>query len=311
MPDDIRGNGIATRGQITHERVGGWAEIIIAIRDTLVLAAIAAIHVISVPVLMWLAGPPSLIVLVPLSIDYTARWFEPTCERMSRYSAAAWAAVVAIVLALVPDVALVWWPWRWQASRESWWGLWWPAFWPQAIPSAIIGRAVVVAIILKSLPETWFLVNRLRQQIVAPTLDGLTYTQADAHAVEIPGVVNPHRNPEAPQPETAKTEVTRAMFWRPKGSDGNGARIVDCPSDVATYDQLATIAELVLSGGVQPTRTQMTRRNVFTDPGWRTFQDWAVAQGLMVKTGEAASAPYVMTDDGSAWLTTIRYGDDA
>lgn len=302
---------VTTAGQTIKETAGGWQEILIAVRDTLLLAAIAAIHVVSVPVLMWLAGPPSLIVLTPLSIDYVARWFEPHRDPMNRYSAAAWAAVVAIVLVFVPDVALVWWPWRWQATRESWWGVRQPAFWPQAIPSAIVGRAVAVACILKALPETWYLVQRLRVEVVKPTASHMAYAQADPSGLDIPGVHNFHRNPAAPKPETAKTEVTRAMFWRPKESSGNGARIVDCPSDVATYDQLATIADLVLSGGVQPTRTQMTRRGVFTDPAWRAFQDWAVTQGLMVKTGEAASAPYVMTDDGSAWLTTIRYGDDA
>jgi hypothetical protein len=75
--------------------------------------------------------------------------------------------------------------------------------------------------------------------------------------------------------------------------------------------QLEELAHLVIELGIPPTRAQVMRRGIFTDPGWRAFQDWCVERGLMVKTGEARSAPYVMSDEGAAWLRSQIEGTPA
>jgi hypothetical protein len=311
MPDDDRRNGgiMIGEGQRTIERLGGWAEIAIAVRDTLLLVAIAALRAAWVLVLSLLAGPPSLVALVPAAIDGIAAWLDDEHEPMGRFDAVALGALVALLLALAPDVALCWWPWRWQATRASWWGLWWPTWWPAAVPSVVLARGVLLAAIIAGGREVKYLRNRLRQEVAVPTMSGATFQQMQAHTVEIEGVVNPYRDPDAPAAPPV-TEVTRAFIWRGDGAGANGARVIDTSHELATPDQLTQLAELVLFADVTPTRTQMTRRGVWTDPGWRAFQDWAVSQRLMEKTGTAANAPYTMTAEGVAWLRALVEGEE-
>ncbi len=93
------------------------------------------------------------------------------------------------------------------------------------------------------------------------------------------------------------------------GGNGHRTRIIQCPADIATLEQLREFGRLALEHGVSTTRTQMAKEHgVFTDPGWRAFQDWAERNGLLAKAGPQRNAPYTLTEDGEAWLEAILYG---
>jgi hypothetical protein len=138
----------------------------------------------------------------------------------------------------------------------------------------------------------------------------VAYTSPEAHRVSIPGIHNPHRDPNAP---AAPPSEVRAIFRMvDDGGNGHGTtRIVNCPDDVATLEQLRDLADLVLAQDVAPTRAQLvTKRHVFTDAAWRAFQEWSVSQDLLAKTGTQQNAAYRLTPDGTQWLRSIRDGQE-
>jgi hypothetical protein len=141
-------------------------------------------------------------------------------------------------------------------------------------------------------------------------LSGVAYSQPAPHLVRFDGYDNPFRDPAHVLPAPAP-EITRALFWRPDSGGANGARIVDCPFDIANGMQLEELAHMVIELSIPPTRAQVMRRGIFSDDGWRAFQEWATARGLMEKTGTAKSAPYRMTAEGDSWLRTILQGEPA
>jgi hypothetical protein len=114
---------------------------------------------------------------------------------------ALWGAVALGLLLLLPDAALFWWPFRWQATRASWWGVLWPAWWPRGIPIVAALRGVVAVGLARGWGEVWYLVQRLRTEVMAPTASGAAYNSADLTDLDIPGVWNPHRYYEEAEPE--------------------------------------------------------------------------------------------------------------
>ena len=267
--------------------------------------------VLAVPLLV---GPWILAVYVPLAVEqgaaHVADWLRlKDAPEPDRGSLAALGVLVAVVLLFLPDAAIIW-LYPWQRAHAGWLGLRWPARFPQWIPLMIALRFTLAYAVTRAWRiEEPHITNRQRREEELPTTSGIAFDTTAPHLVDIPGTHNPHRNPEAP-PEAQAQTVTRVMFRMPDGDGRTGARIVDCPEDIATTDQLRELARLVLQAGVSPTRTQIaTKRGLFTDPGWRAFQDWAVAQGFLEKTGTATNAPYIPTEEGYTWLTVLMHSD--
>jgi hypothetical protein len=312
--DGQKNGGILARGQITTETVGGWAEIRIAIRDTLILAAIAAARTAFVLVVTLLAGPWALIVLAPQALRAIVAWFEPDWSDWDRYTLAVWGIVPLVALALLPDAALFWWPWRWQVNRATWWGLLWPQSWPAVIPSVVLLRCVLLTAIVKAWAESWYLVTRLRQEIVAPTLSGTTYEQAAPHAIEIPGVHNPHRNPDAPAPaSTGGDLVVRYVPARELDDDARENQRVEAVFPLAFVtrqgeeraDVLRRVEGLadVLQAQGSASRAVLMRLDVTSD-GARSLQAWMSERGYAEDRGDGNG--YVVTDLGRRWLGIVE-----
>ena len=134
MSDDrISAIGAGPR-QVTHEQVGGWAEIVVALRIARVLMIEAASGAVLVALATLVGGPWALVVLVPGAIVTADRWLhpdKPASKRPKRGDMVWWGVAVALLLALLPEPALIWWPWPWQAQRATLWGLLWPARFPR------------------------------------------------------------------------------------------------------------------------------------------------------------------------------------
>lgn len=309
MSDDLR--GIGAPGQRTTENTSGRAANIAEPLEHLRLLVLRRVLEV-VYVALWvpvLAGPWVMAVYVPALFGWAlpriGRWLWPDDEpqRVDPGSLIAIGVLVAVVLAFMPDALLTWWPFPWQRAHADWLWLQMPAFW-------LVVRAVLIVIPLAARGDVRLLDGRQRQEIVAPTLSGVAYSQPAPHLVAFPGWRNPFTNPDAPA-LPAPAPITRTLFWRPDSGGTNGARIVDCPATIANGMQLEELAHLVLDQGISPTRSQVMRRGIFSDPGWRAFVEWASNAGLMLKTGSASSAPYVMTPEGEAWLRTVVEGEPA
>lgn len=304
MADDLR--GIGAPGQRTTENTSGRAaniaEPLEHLRLLLLRRVLEGLYVAAyAPVLV---GPWVLALYVPVLFAYAAprieRWLWPDDEpqRVDPGSLLAIGVLVAAVIAFLPAPYRDWWPLRvvWSAWSPRW-------IWARA-----------VALLLPWVAwrrEVPYIDSRQRQEIAVPTLSGVAYSQPAPHLVRLPGVVNPFADPDAPALPAPAPQVTRTLFWRPESGGTNGARIIDCPVKIANGMQLEELAHLVLELDISPTRSQVMRRGIFTDPGWRAFVEWASNGGLMLKTGSAASAPYVMTPEGESWLTTILEGTPA
>jgi hypothetical protein len=205
MPDD-NGWGSGPR-QIAHEKVGGWDDIVVALRDTFVLGVIAALEAAFVLFATLLAGPWSLLALFPLGLERVALWVTDADEQpWPRQALIGWGLVAALLLLIVPDAALVWWPWRWQATRESWWGLLWPARWPRVVPALVLLRGVILAAVVRAWSEVWYLVQRLRREVLVPTASGAAFESANLSAIDVPGAWNPHVAPVIDVTPTPKRE---------------------------------------------------------------------------------------------------------
>lgn len=218
MPDSNGGNGggFFRAGQSTKESVGGWQEVKIAIRDTLILSLVAALHSAFVLPLTLIAGPWSLLVIAPWAVEAAVRWLRDRddLDRWHNTDRAGIAALVAVALLLVQDAALVWWPWRWQASRESWWGLVWPARVPAVVPVVVLLRVVTLRALVSAWQPVHHLVQRLIGEIRAPTVSGAAFASPNVWDVQIDGWENPHRNPDAIEEEEEPESANRAIRIR-------------------------------------------------------------------------------------------------
>lgn len=306
MADDAPRNGLGQPGQRTSEATGGYGanirEPLAHLRLLLLRRAMEGLYVtVYAPIIV---GPWIAAVYVPLAYAYAAprveHWFWPddATERVAPGSLIAIGILALAVVAFLPAPYRDWWPLRvvWSAWSPRW-------IWVRA-----------VALLLPWIAwrrEVGYIDSRQRQEIAVPTLSGVAYAQPQAHQVRVPGVHNPFLNPDLPALPAPAPQVTRALFWRPDSGGTNGARIVDCPATIANGMQLEELAHLVLDQGISPTRSQVMRRGIFSDPGWRAFVEWASNAGLMLKTGSASSAPYVMTPEGEAWLRTVVEGEPA
>jgi hypothetical protein len=324
--------------QITHERVGGWDEVVIAIRDTLLLGGIAAARVLFVALLSLLAGPWALVVLVPLGAERVALWLavDDDPELWTRQALAAACVLVFVVLLVVPDAALVWWPWRWQATRASWWGVWWPAWWPRLIPALVLVRTLVVAVLLAAWREVWYLQQRLRREILVPTASGATFVAAELHAIDVPGAHNPYRGPlPEPEPERERGSNRRIpVTGKARAIGGNGTH--DAPvirkraerplaldvqyiETAPTYDWLPEFpvawfvtpsraeewaAALLASGGRQVSANAM-HPHYASEPRSREVRDWLEARSYCTRVNPRR---WVLTDDGVALLRDVAAG---
>ena len=227
MPDEEHGGGIVgfRPGQSTREVVGGWADIRIAIRNTLILGALAGVTAPLLALATLVVGPWSLVVLVPAGIEAVSRWFyvpEPDDEpdddgSVTRANKAALGAVVLVVLAVAPEWCLSWWPWGWQVDRSTSWGLLWPPGHPGWIKALLVVRIVPVVAFAMAWPQTWHLAQRLRREIHVPTASGAAYESASLADIDIPGTYNPHRSKDA-APQVTVNPVRPVPFNAPKAA---------------------------------------------------------------------------------------------
>jgi hypothetical protein len=265
-----------------------------------------------------IVGPWALCWYVPVAfrhvVDIAGGWLGIVKERTRgeefgyRFSLACIGVAVALGLLVLDDWALFWWPWRWQIPAASGRGLLWPGWFPAAIPTMVLFRAVLIVGPLRASREIEHLDQRQRQEVRMPTLSGAAYETIPAHLAQFRGWQNPYRDPNAPALPAPKV---RAIFRLDNGNNGGGGttRIIDCPEDVATLEQLRDLANLVLVYGVKLTRPQIVdKRHVFTGPAWRDFQTWMLSERLVAKAGDSRSAPYELTADGHQWLRTLQEG---
>lgn len=304
MADDAPRNGFGQPGQRTSESTGGYGA---NIREPLAHLRLLVLRRVleGLYVAVWaplIVGPWVLALYVPATFGWAmprlGRWFWPDedQERVNPWSLVSIGVLVALLVALTPGELLAWWPLR--------------IVWAQWSPCWVWVRAVLVILPLLARREVWYIDQRQRQEILLPTLSGVAYSQPAPHNVQVPGLFNPYTDPSAPA-LPAPAPITRTLFWRPDSGGTNGARIVDCPSNIANGMQLEELAHMVLVAKVSPTRSQVMKRGIFTDPGWRAFVDWALAEDLIWKTGTATSAPYALTPEGEAWLRTVVEGEPA
>ena len=216
--------GMLGAGQRTSERVGGWDDIIIAIRNTALLCAIAAVGASFAVAVSLVCGPWALVYGVPWAFDRAlstlGRWLWNDPHGVDRGSLLAIAALVAAALLLATDPLLLWWPWRWQAHRDTLWGLLVPQRWPEWIGASVFLRAVALYAAVKAWAQVWYLTQRLRQEVMAPTVSGTAQAQANAHDVEIPGVWNPYRDPNRPRElEPVPVDDMRRVLLRNRGRE--------------------------------------------------------------------------------------------
>ncbi len=177
-------------GQRSIEVGGGWQEIQIAIRNTLVLMGVELVGVALMVVISLIAGPWGLVFMLPAGLLKVIHWLEPKHE-VSRYTLFFWGVLVFVVLVFVPDMGMFWWPWLWQSSRVDLWGLLRPARFPALIRAWIVFRAALATGMALAWRQVYYLTQRLRSEIVWPTRSHITFKQADVESLNIKGVDNP------------------------------------------------------------------------------------------------------------------------
>jgi hypothetical protein len=284
-----------------------------------------------------IAGPWSLVVLLPAAIDAVGRWLG--ADGLDRAASVWWGVVVAVALIALPEPALIWWPWPWQINRATLWGLLWPHRHPQWIAAACVLRVVLIVAVARAKDAAWYLVQRLRREIIVPTASGAAYNAADLHDVQIPGVANPHRAPGA-EP-AAPLETVRAFRVENVPADppearalardgetgdvtvaaggsngGNHRRIVEIPVDLLGDDEhdalrrVQAVAYGVLEDGRPWSRPEWTGSGgVFGPAEWRRLNRWLVERGLVYKVGPARNDPHEFSRGGRAWLAAFLDGD--
>lgn len=182
-------------GQRSIEFGGGWQEVQIAIRDTLVLMVVELVGVALLVGISLILGPWGLVFMLPAGLLKAIHWLEPDRE-VSRYTVAFWGVLVLVTLVSIPDVGMSWWPWLWQNSRADLWGLLRPERYPALIRAWVVVRVSFAVGITLAWRQVYYLTQRLRSEIVWPTRSHITFKQADVEHLNIKGVDNPFTVPE-------------------------------------------------------------------------------------------------------------------
>lgn len=308
MADDLRGIGIGAAGQRTGQDINETDERKLALRHTRDLALRRVLEVAFW--LLWVplvAGPWALCWYVPWAFDATmrvlGRWLWGEDSGVNRASLLALGVAVALALAVTPDELLVWWPFRWQTRHADWLGL-------RMHPLLLLLRGVLLVAPIAAQREVWYLDQRQRIEIIAPTLSGVAYTSPEAHRVTIPGAWNPHRaEAEPPDPELPRDELRRVML-RNRGREvelygdgpavavGNGAGdgaalVIDAPSgaelvafpvklfgrgDAGAFNAKTWAARVLADESLYSGRAAVKNR-LITDWSARKLFDWMQANG--------------------------------
>lgn len=314
MPDD-RLAALGAPGQRTAERTGGSEERRLALKETLALILRRCIEVawllLAVPLL---AGPWILVYYVPAAYNAMAlrfaRWMDPVDapDRVDPMTLLAFAALTLGVLLVLPDGALAWWPFAWQRSRADW-------YWLRMHPLALVLRAVLLVAPWRAWTmEERYLTNRQRQEVVAPTLSGVAYATADPHNVAIAGVVNPHRNPEAPKPANNGGDlVVRYVPARELDDSARENQRVEVVLPIGTIarpgehmaDTLRRVEGLV-SGMLMDGRASRSALMSYglTRSASEDLQRWMMDRDYAVDRGDGAGC--VVTDLGRRWLAIVE-----
>lgn len=278
--EDGRLSGLIGAGQRTSERTGGDTDRVEARRHARDLALRRALSVawllLALPLL---AGPWALCVLVPLSVAKLRRWFDPSRPSAHPLDLISIGVVVAFALALAaafwPALVASWWPFHWQTDPVSWWWLRMPTAW-------LLVRLVVIVAPLAGWRETWYLDQRQRQEIVAPTLSGVAYSSPNPHSVDVPGVWNPHRDPDdEPEPDARPARIV-PLYTNGKARP---VEMIEAPSGkrVAKNRLLAMLEE---QGGQVPAGFAWRE---WKASGW-TRDEWTAALEILVMM-QAVTAP--------------------
>jgi len=102
-------------------------------------------------------------------------------------------------------------------KRSTWWGLRWPSDFPALMRGVILIRAVFVAALWSAWPQTWYLIQRLRREIMVPTASGIVYESASPADIDVPGAWNPHRAPTA-APQVTVNPVRPVPYNAPQAA---------------------------------------------------------------------------------------------
>lgn len=288
--------GFGTRGQVTTERVGGWDEIKIALRNTLILAALQFASIALLGLATLVAGPWSLVVLIPASLSFILRWFDVI--QLSKLQFVGIALLVVILLFVVPEAALIWWPWIWQISKASAWGLLLPGASLRFSSALAMLRITLVIGVCRAWREAWYLTQRLRQEIILPTASSITFKQPEIATLHIRNVDNPFSPPEPePQPATQQhrttvvhaipapdrqtQQIAHGVLVSGNGTNGLHEQIAHWPTeffhgrtDAEKLHSQVAMARFVLDNPRRNYSRNRCRRYFESNPQARNFFDW-------------------------------------
>jgi hypothetical protein len=335
MPDGEGRNGDGWGSgprQVTTQRIDAWDEIIIAIRDTFLLALITFLGVVLLIPLTIITGPWVLVPYVPISLHHIYSWLYDD-EPWDRVTLVWCGVFIAALLLVLPDAALVWWPWRWQATRASGWGALWPARWPKAIPAFVFVRLLVSIGGMRGWSKTWLLCQRLMQEIIAHTLNSLAFNAPDPADVEIEGWVNPFRHKVEKPPDRPRLTTNRRIGIRGGQPltviEGNGHELpadlpfaMDADNYIETHPEVPWLPEFPVGLFVTPTQAEAWATWLLTsgarqvsanamhphyasEPKSREVRDWLTDRGYCTQVNPRR---WLLTDDGVALLRDVAAG---
>ena len=301
--------GILGAGQRTTQRVDERDERIEAwrhARDNALRRCVeVAWVVVAVPMI---AGPWVLVVYVPWAYERAVlaadRWFGfDDIERVDRRSLLALGALTALALALIPDELMGWWPFAWQRSHADW-------LWLLMHPLWLLLRAVAIVAPLRAWRlEEPHLTNRQRREVEVPAASGGAHALADLHNIEIPGTLNPYRDPEAPPTPEMRGDII--VRYVPKDDDNGSSRaeMVIPLSIIAKKgeheaDTLRRTQSVL--GGLSSDPDGAASRAVLqayglTSTNARTLQEWLAGRGYAEDRKDGRG--YVVTNNGRRWLS--------
>lgn len=305
---DLRGIGA---GQRTTESVGGQGERREALRHLRDLALRRMLEVAFVA--LWIpvvVGPWVLMVYVPWAFDAAmralGRWLWDDDSGVDRVSLLAFGAVTALALVFLPDAALAWWPYPWQRTHAEWLGL-------HVRPCVLLLRGVLLAAPLAAWHEVWYLDQRQRQEIIAPTLSGVAYSTPPPHAVRVPGIHNPFVDPAAPEPLPDPEPQLRRMML---ANRGHAVEVFGDPPAVAVGNGATESAALDLA---TPTTAELVAFPVALfgrgNQGMLNARTWAarVLADESLYSGRAAVRERLISDWSARklfdWMQAGGYAD--
>ncbi|MCP4567937.1 MAG: hypothetical protein GY841_10195 [FCB group bacterium] len=217
--------------------------------------------------------------------------------------------VVLLVVAVIDQQAQIWPPLWWQLGNGKMWIAWGTS--SDAVPAWLVMPRFMLAAALGAYYPIVILPGwRFTAEIMFPQLANVKFRPLTLEGLHVPffgGLVEQlEEMVKMQQPvvyserrianvDPAEVSPTGAMASSPARG---ASRLVRIGSDIATEQQLETLAVGVLREGHNLSRNYWTSVGLFTDGGWRAFRDWLVAGRYAYRVGNL----YKLRAVGRHWL---------